>query len=59
MLYNLGFFTGRGGGGGRYHDRGQRYDGGRGGGRYGRSGHDNRGAPMPYDNFPESSEGKY
>ena len=48
-------FTGRGGG---YHDRG-RYDGGRGGGRYGGRHRDNRGPPMPYENFPEPSDGKY
>ena len=47
--------TGRGG----HYDRG-RYDGGRGGGRYGGGGRhrDNRGPPMPYENFPEPSEGK-
>ncbi|CAB4016430.1 eukaryotic translation initiation factor 4H isoform X1 [Paramuricea clavata] len=38
------------------YDRG-RYDGGRGGRQHGRR--DNRGPPMPYENFPEPSEGKH
>ena len=58
LVAGRGGYHDRGGRGGGYHDGG-RGDGGRGGGgRYARH-RDNRGPPMPYENFPEPSEGKH